>query len=103
MTRNVVMAVRKRTPLDFEKIEALRYQMGLTTTGMARALGVSRMTYYSWVKGSPLRRSSEEDVKKKIKALLAVVTETNWPTKSTMDLSSSARAEHVLALMRQYE
>lgn len=49
MTRNVVAAVRKRMPLDFDKIEALRYQMGLTSTGMARALGVSRMTYYSWV------------------------------------------------------
>lgn len=103
MTRDVVKSARKRTPLDFSKIEALRFQMGLTTTGLARALGVSRMTYYSWVKGNPPRRSSEDEVKKKIRALLAVVTETNWPTKATMDLSSSARAERVLALMRQYE
>jgi DNA-binding XRE family transcriptional regulator len=42
-------------PLDFRKVEALRKHMLLTTSDMSELLKVSRMTYYGWVKGKPLR------------------------------------------------
>ena len=49
-------------PLDFSKVEALRRHMLLTTSDMAEVFGVSRMTYYGWVKGKPLRKANEANV-----------------------------------------
>jgi DNA-binding XRE family transcriptional regulator len=49
-----------KLPLDFKKVEALRKHMLLTTSNMATLLEVSRMTYYGWVKGKPVRRKNDE-------------------------------------------
>jgi len=46
-------------PLDFTKVEALRKHMLLTTRDMAELLGVSRMTYYGWVSGKPMRKTNQ--------------------------------------------
>ena len=45
-----------RAPLDFKKVEALRKHMLLTTSNMAELFTISRMTYYGWVKGKPVRK-----------------------------------------------
>ena len=51
-----------KLPLDFKRVEALRKHMLLTTGNMAEILEVSRMTYYGWVKGKPVRRKNDERV-----------------------------------------
>ena len=66
-------------PLDFKKVEALRRHMLLTTSDMAGLLGVSRMTYYSWVKGTPPRKANDDIVRAMLKKLLGVMTDHNWP------------------------
>ena len=49
----------KNLPLNFKKVEALRKHMLLTTSNMAELLGISRMTYYGWVKGKPVRAKND--------------------------------------------
>jgi DNA-binding transcriptional regulator YiaG len=66
-------------PLDFTRVEALRKHMLLTTSDMSELLGVSRMTYYGWVKGKTLRKANDAAVRAMLKRLLAVMTEHNWP------------------------
>ncbi len=66
-------------PIDFAKVEALRRHMLLTTTDMAKLLGVSRMTYYGWVRGKALRKSNDETVRTMLRRLLAVMTDHAWP------------------------
>ena len=64
--------------LDFKKVEALRRHMLLTTSNMAELLGVSRMTYYGWVKGKPVRKKNDERVRDMLRKLL-VTMENGWP------------------------
>lgn len=66
--------------IDFAKVEALRKHMLLTTENMSELLGVSRMTYYGWVRGKSLRKSNDEAVRTMLRRLLAVMTEHSWPT-----------------------
>ena len=60
-------------PLDFKKVEALRKHMLLTTGNMAELLGVSRMTYYGWVKGKPVRKKNEDKVRGILRKLLSIL------------------------------
>jgi DNA-binding XRE family transcriptional regulator len=102
MTRKPA-STRSRVPIDFDVVERLRWQMRLTKAGMAKVLGVSRMTYYGWVAGKRLRPSSEDMLKKKISALLAVVTEDKWPTTEGEKMPASKVVRTVLALMAKHE
>jgi len=67
-------------PIDFVKVEALRKHMMLTTDNMSRLFGVSRMTYYGWVKGKPLRKTNDVTVRTVLKQLLSIMVEDKWPT-----------------------
>ena len=60
-----------KLPLDFKRVEALRKHMLLTTGNMAEILEVSRMTYYGWVKGKPVRRKNDERVRDTLRKLLS--------------------------------
>jgi DNA-binding transcriptional regulator YiaG len=88
-------------PLDFSKVEALRKHMLLTTSDMAELLGVSRMTYYGWVRGKPLRKSSDEIVRGMLKRLLAVMTEHSWPMPEIIAADQKQRKERLVALLNQ--
>ena len=57
-------------PLDFKKVEALRKHMLLTTGNMAELLGVSRMTYYGWVKGNKIRKNNDKKYDSHLKNFL---------------------------------
>jgi DNA-binding transcriptional regulator YiaG len=87
--------------LDFSKVEALRKHMLLTTSDMSELLGVSRMTYYGWVRGKPLRKSSDEAVRGMLKRLLAVMTEHHWPMPEIIAADQKQRKERLVALLNQ--
>lgn len=88
-------------PLDFAKVEALRKHMLLTTSDMSELLGVSRMTYYGWVRGKPLRKSNDEAVRVMLKRLLAVVTDYGWPMPEVIAADQKQRKERLLELLSQ--
>jgi DNA-binding XRE family transcriptional regulator len=88
-------------PLDFGKVEALRKHMLLTTSDMAELLGVSRMTYYGWVKGKTLRKSNDEAVRTMLKRLLTVMTEHGWPMPEVIASDQKQRKERLIEILNQ--
>jgi DNA-binding XRE family transcriptional regulator len=84
-----------KTPLDFTKVEALRRHMLLTTTDMADVFGVSRMTYYSWLKGKALRRANDEKVRVMLKRLLTLMSDHGWPMPEVIASDQKQRREHL--------
>lgn len=77
--------------IDFKQIEGLRRQMLFTVESMAKLYGVTRMTYYNWLKGTKVRRPDQ--VRKITRGLLALVTEYNWPTPDVLYAAQPARLE----------
>jgi DNA-binding XRE family transcriptional regulator len=90
------------TPLDFAKVEALRKHMLLTINDMASLLGVTRMTYYGWVRGKPLRKSSESVVRVVLKQLLSVMVDDKWPTPEVIAMESKQRKQHLDEIMKRF-
>lgn len=92
----------KPQPIDFTKVEALRRHMLLTTSDIAEVLGVSRMTYYLWVKkgSATLRRANDEVVRVNLKKLLGLMSE-GWPTPEVIAASQKDRRERLLSLLNE--
>jgi DNA-binding transcriptional regulator YiaG len=88
-------------PIDFSKVEALRKHMLLTTSDMAELLNVSRMTYYGWVKGKPLRKSNDEAVRTMLRRLLAVMTDHGWPMPEVIASDQKQRKERLIEILNQ--
>jgi DNA-binding XRE family transcriptional regulator len=91
-----------QTPIDFSKVEALRKHMLLTTNDMASVFGVSRMTYYGWVRGKPLRKSSDEAVRTVLKQLLSLMVDHKWPTPDVIAMEQKNRKERLDELMKRF-
>jgi len=87
--------------LDFTKVEALRKHMLLTTRDMSELLGVSRMTYYSWVAGKPMRETNRLYVRTMLKRLLAVMTDHRWPMPEVIAANQKHRKERLIELLNQ--
>tara|TARA_R110002126_G_scaffold4382_8_gene23028 strand:- start:1027 stop:1314 length:288 start_codon:yes stop_codon:yes gene_type:complete len=85
--------------LDFSRVEALRKHMLLTTSDMSELLGVSRMTYYGWVKGKSLRESNDKSVRIMLRKLLDVMTQHNWPTPEVIASDQKQRKERLVAVL----
>lgn len=66
-------------PIDFQKVEALRRHMLLTVKDICMFFGVSRETYYNYMKGSYPRLKQEEKLRSSIRELLYAMTEHSWP------------------------
>ncbi len=90
-------------PIDFVKVEALRKHMMLTTDNMASLFGVSRMTYYGWVKGKPLRKTNDGMVRTVLKQLLAIMVEDKWPTPDVIAMEQPQRKERLYELLKRFE
>ena len=90
-------------PLDFAKVEALRKHMLLTTDNMASLFGVSRMTYYGWVRGKVLRKSNETTVKAVLKRLLNIMVDDKWPTPDVIAMEQPQRKERLDELLKRFE
>ena len=91
-----------QTPIDFSKVEALRKHMLLTTNDMASVFGVSRMTYYGWVRGKPLRKSSDEAVRTVLKQLLSLMVDDKWPTPDVIAMEQKQRKERLDECMKRF-
>lgn len=89
----------RKPPLDFQKIEKLREYAKLTTAEFASLCGVSRMTYYSWVRGQPMRPKNEQFVRRVIRMLLGLVQEQKWPEAGVAFLSSDERMQRLNKLL----
>ena len=87
-------------PLDFKKVEALRKHMLLTTGNMAELLGVSRMTYYGWVKGNKIRKNNDKKVRLTLKELLDVMTE-GWPAPDVIAMEQKYRFQRPLEVIKK--
>lgn len=87
--------------LDFTKVEALRKHMLLTAQDMSELLGVSRMTYYGWVQGKPIRKNNQAKVKVMLKRLLTVMTEHGWPMPEVIAADQKRRKERLVELLQQ--
>ena len=85
-------------PLNFTKVEALRKHMLLTTGNMAELLGVSRMTYYGWVKGKSIRKKNDEKVRDTLRELLAVMSE-GWPQPEVIAIEQKERFQRLLEIV----
>lgn len=85
-------------PLDFTKVEALRRHMLLSIRDISMVLGVSRMTYYGWLKGKPLRKSNDAKVREKLRDLLDIMKD-GWPQPDVIALESVARRQRLLELL----
>lgn len=87
-------------PLEFKKVEALRRHMLLTTSNMAEILGVSRMTYYGWVKGKPIRKKNDQNVRGILKQLLATMTN-GWPEPEVIAMEQKYRFKRLLEILKK--
>jgi len=90
-------------PLDFARVEALRRHMLLTTNDMASILGVSRVTYYNWVKGKPLRKTNDEQVRKTLRKLLSIIRDHGWPAPEVLGMEQPQRKERLEELLQETE
>ncbi len=89
--------------LDFSKVEALRRHMLLTTSDMSELLGVSRMTYYGWVKGKPLRKSNDETVRKLLRQMLTMIRDHQWPPPDVIAAVERQRKQCLVEMLNQLQ
>jgi DNA-binding XRE family transcriptional regulator len=89
-------------PLNFKKVEALRKHMLLTTSNMAELLGVSRMTYYGWVKGKPVRKKNDDKVRDILRKMLSILND-GWPQPEVIALEQKQRFERLLEIFKENE
>ena len=87
-------------PLDFKKVEALRKHMLLTTSNMSELLGVSRMTYYGWVKGNKIRKNNDKKVRTTLKELLDLMTD-GRPQPEVIAMEPKYRFERLLEVLKK--
>ena len=87
----------------FSKVEELRKHMMLTNTNMAKVIGVSRMTYYSWVNGKPIRKKNLGKVQATLRKLLDIMTKHDWPKPSIIALEQDQRFGVLKDILKKYE
>lgn len=86
--------------VDFAKVEMLRRHMLLSVSDMAKVFGVSRVTYYSWVRGGKIRMTNIPKVKRTLKKLLAIL-QAGWPDDKVLAMTQTERVDHLLELLSQ--
>lgn len=87
--------------IDFNKVEALRQHLMLTTGQLAQMLGVSRMTYYNWLRGKPISNANETTARTVIRNLIFLMHAHQWPSEEITKLTSKQRHERLLALLAE--
>lgn len=88
-------------PLDFTQIDLIRKRMLLTVNDIAFLFGVTRPTYYGWLKGTPIRKSNDEVVRVMLRKLLSVVSTHKWPTQEALAADQKRRREILITLLNQ--
>lgn len=85
--------------LDFAKVDALRAHMLLTVDSMVQILGVSRVSYYNWLKGGKMRKPMQDKIRRATRALLTVVSNHNWPNEVTFVAKQPQRLQMLKELL----
>lgn len=57
------------------------------------------MTYYSWIKGGPVRKSNDKKVRAMLKQLLDIMTVHEWPSPNIIALEPKERRVKLLELL----
>lgn len=86
-------------PIDFSKVEVLRGRLGLSTSDVAIAMDVTRMTYYHWVRGGNMRESHARRVRAVIRVMLDLLKDRRW-FEQVLPAGPEARRKRLLALVR---
>lgn len=89
--------------LDMTKVEVLRKHMLLTKANVAELIGVSRVTYYGWAKGKPIRRSNVANAKATVKRLLSIVMDHQWPTPEVRSMTQEQRFARLIELLQDHD
>jgi DNA-binding XRE family transcriptional regulator len=84
---------------DFAKVEVLRKHLMITQNDMAQIFGVSRITYLSWIKGTPLRQKNLTNAKRIIRRLIGLVKDHDWPSLEVRKLEHQDRLQRLLAAL----
>lgn len=84
---------------NFQSVENLRKSMLITTRDMADLLGVSRMSYYSWLRDKPLSEKSLSRMKPRLRKMLQIVADHGWPRPEEIVMTSKDRAAKLRGLM----
>jgi hypothetical protein len=66
-------------------------------------MGVSRVTYYNWVKGAVLKHSNAVKAKALMRKLATVVTAFEWPTAQQRQASRNERFEMLQELLKSLD
>jgi len=91
-----------KSPLDFSKVESLRKHMLLTVTDIASVIGISRMTYYSWRKGSVMRKDNDKLMRITLRKLLAVMQDKGWPAPEVIAMEPADRKKRLIKYLEEY-
>ena len=89
-------------PLNFKTVESLRKHMLLTTSNMSKLFGVSRMTYYGWVKGNTIRKNNDKKVRLALKQLLSIMSD-GWPKPEVIAMEQKHRFKRLLEILDKTE
>jgi DNA-binding XRE family transcriptional regulator len=87
-------------PFDFGRVEQLRKYMLLSMEDMSVLLGVSRMTYYHWTRGRPLRQRNLDTVRVVVRKLLNAASQRKWPTPEAKAADPKGRREILVDLLK---
>ena len=85
--------------LDFEKVELVRERMGLSISDMAKLLNTTRVTYYKWVEGGPIRASNAQKVKDALRMVLPLLKSGTWPPVGAAQMNSAQRLASLLEIL----
>lgn len=84
--------------IDFSKVEILRQRLKLSTSDMASAMSVTRMTYYLWVRGGNMNSANANRARKVIRVLLDLTKDNRW-FEEVVPLGPVVRRQRLLALI----
>jgi|TARA_R110000868_G_scaffold21613_11_gene89461 DNA-binding XRE family transcriptional regulator len=89
------------TPV-MDLMEECRTNLKLRVVDMAKVIGVSRITYYKWMKGGNMRHTTLTGVEAILRKITHIMREQHWPSGPEMTISSERRAERLLSLLSFY-
>lgn len=79
------------TTVDFSQAEAVRKHAMLTIDSMRDLLGVSRVTYYKWIKGGKIRKAKAEHVRRVVKDIAYLIATGQWPIAEAFSADQKTR------------
>ena len=88
-------------PIDFTKVESLRRHMLLRNKDMAELMGVTRMTYFGWAKGKPLRNKNDAKVRSTLRLMLIILNEHKWPQPQVIAMEPEERFNELKVLVNE--